>query len=164
LVAALYGKEELAIPVDKLIPAIIIIQLIAIPGALVVSRLSSKIGNLKALIVVVCLWALLCVGGYLLPVGGVYEFWTLAAAVGFVMGGTQSLSRSTYSKFMPETKDTASFFSFYDVTEKIAAVIGIFSFGFITELTGTQRGSVLALVTFFIIGLGLLWYTRKAAP
>jgi MFS transporter, UMF1 family len=162
LVAALYGKEELAIPVEKLIPAIIIIQLIAIPGALVLSWLSSKIGNLRSLIAVVCLWILLCVAGYLLPVGGVYEFWALAAAVGFVMGGTQSLSRSTYSKFMPETKDTASFFSFYDVTEKIAAVIGIFSFGFITELTGSQRGSVLALITFFIIGLGLLWYTKKS--
>lgn len=162
LVAALYGKEELAIPVDKLIPAIIIIQLIAIPGAIALSWLSSRIGNLKALIAVVSLWILLCYIGYTLPVGGVYEFWGLAAAVGFVMGGTQSLSRSTYSKFMPETKDTASFFSFYDVTEKIAAVIGIVSFGYITELTGSQRSSVLALVTFFIIGLGLLWYTRKA--
>jgi MFS transporter, UMF1 family len=162
LVAALYGKEELAIPIDKLIPAIIIIQLIAIPGALVVSWLSSKIGNLKTLILLVILWIALCYTGYILPVGGIYEFWGLAAAVGFVMGGTQSLSRSTYSKFMPETKDTASFFSFYDVTEKVAAVIGIVSFGFITELTGSQRGSVLALVTFFVIGLALLWYTRQA--
>lgn len=162
LVAALYGKEELAIPIDKLIPAIIIIQLIAIPGALALSWLSSKVGNLKALIAVVSLWVLLCIVGYVLPVGGVYEFWGLAAAVGFVMGGTQSLSRSTYSKFMPETRDTASFFSFYDVTEKMAAVIGIFSFGFITELTGSQRGSVLALVSFFIIGLLLLAYTRKS--
>jgi UMF1 family MFS transporter len=93
-----------------------------------------------------------------LPVGGINEFYVLAAAVGFVMGGIQSLSRSTYSKLMPETKDTTSFFSFYDVTEKIAAVIGIFSFGFITELTGSQRGSVMALAAFFIIGLLLLFY------
>jgi len=75
------------------------------------------------------------------------------------MGGIQSLSRSTYAKLMPQTKDTTSFFSFYDVTEKIASVIGIFTFGFITELTGSQRNSVLALATFFIIGLLLLFYT-----
>ncbi|MBS1936079.1 MAG: MFS transporter, partial [Bacteroidetes bacterium] len=74
------------------------------------------------------------------------------------MGGIQSLSRSTYSKLMPVTKDTASFFSFYDVTEKISIVIGMFSFGYITELTGSQRNSVLALGAFFILGLiGLLW-------
>jgi UMF1 family MFS transporter len=98
--------------------------------------------------------------GYILPKGGVYEFWGLAIAVGFVMGGTQSLSRSTYAKLMPETKDTTSFFSFYDVTEKVAAVVGIFSFGFITELTGSQRSSVLALASFFVIGLVLLLYAN----
>jgi UMF1 family MFS transporter len=78
------------------------------------------------------------------------------------MGGIQSLSRSTYAKLMPVTKDTASFFSFFDVSEKIAIVIGMFSFGFITELTRSQRTSVLALMTFFIIGLLLLQYTRVA--
>jgi UMF1 family MFS transporter len=97
-----------------------------------------------------------------MPKGGIYEFYGLGACVGFVMGGIQSLSRSTYAKLMPETKDTTSFFSFYDVTEKIAAVVGIFSFGFITELSGSQRNSVLALMTFFIIGFFLLIYTKKA--
>jgi UMF1 family MFS transporter len=158
LVAALYGKSELEIPTTNLIIAILIIQLIAIPGAFAISWLSSKIGNLKTLMSVVLLWIFICAAGYLLPKGGIYEFYGLAAAVGFVMGGTQSLSRSTYSKLMPETRDTASFFSFYDVTEKIAAVIGIFSFGFINELTGSQRSSVLALIGFFIIGLLLLFY------
>jgi Permeases of the major facilitator superfamily len=87
----------------------------------------------------------------------------MLAAVVFVMGGIQSLSRSTYAKLMPETKDTTSFFSFFDVTEKIAIVIGMFSFGFITELAGgSQRNSVLALMVFFIIGLLLLWYTAAA--
>ena len=78
------------------------------------------------------------------------------------MGGIQSLSRSTYAKLMPVTKDTTSFFSFFDVTEKVAIVIGMFSFGFINEITGSQRNSVLALITFFIIGLLLLFYTLKA--
>lgn len=158
LVAALYGKSELELPTTNLIIAILIIQLIAIPGAYTISWLSSRIGNLKTLMTVVAIWIILCGVGYLLPVGGIYEFYGLAASVGFVMGGIQSLSRSTYSKLMPVTKDTASFFSFYDVTEKIAAVIGIFSFGFITELTGSQRNSVLALATFFILGLLLLFY------
>lgn len=160
LVAALYGKSELEIPTTNLIIAIIIIQLIAIPGAFAISRLSSRIGNLKTLMLLVVFWILLCIVGYLLPKRGIYEFYGLAVAVGFVMGGTQSLSRSTYAKLMPETKDTASFFSFYDVTEKVAAVVGMFSFGFITELTGSQRNSVLALGTFFILGLLLLFYAN----
>ncbi|MGB3005567.1 MAG: MFS transporter [Chitinophagaceae bacterium] len=158
LVAALYGKSELEIPTTNLILAILIIQLIAIPGAFTISWLSSKIGNLKTLMFLVVFWTILCGVGYNLPKGGIYEFYGLAVAVGFVMGGTQSLSRSTYSKLMPETKDTASFFSFYDVTEKIAAVVGMISFGFITEFTGSQRSSVLALGSFFLIGLLLLFY------
>ncbi|HEV7783513.1 MAG TPA: MFS transporter [Chitinophagaceae bacterium] len=160
LVAALYGKSELEIPTTNLIISILIIQLIAIPGAFVISWISSKIGNLKTLMSLVVLWILLCIVGYMLPKGGIYEFYGLAVLVGFVMGGTQSLSRSTYAKLMPETKDTASFFSFYDVTEKVSAVVGIFSFGLITELTGSQRSSVLALATFFILGLLLLFYAN----
>jgi len=162
LVAALYGKSELKIPTTNLIISILIIQLIAIPGAFTISWLSSRIGNMRTLMTIVLFWMLLCYVGYVLPVGGIYEFYGLAAAVGFVMGGIQSLSRSTYSKLMPVTKDTTSFFSFYDVTEKIAAVIGIFSFGLINELTGSQRNSVLALVIFFALGLVLLIYTLAA--
>lgn len=162
LAAALYGKSELQIPTDNLIISIILIQLIAIPGAFLISKLSRSIGNIKALMICVVFWILLCIAGYLLPAHGIYQFYALAAAVGFVMGGIQSLSRSTYSKLMPVTKDTTSFFSFYDVTEKIAIVIGMFSFGFINELTGSQRNSVLALVVYFVIGLGLLFYTLGA--
>lgn len=162
LSATLYGKGELAIPTENLIISILIIQLIAIPGAFTISKLSSKIGNLKALMLCVALWVGICVAAYFIPRGGIYHFYALAVVVGFVMGGIQSLSRSTYAKLMPVTKDTASFFSFYDVSEKIAIVIGMFSFGFITELTGSQRTSVLALMTFFFIGLILLLYTRSA--
>jgi UMF1 family MFS transporter len=162
LAATLYGKSELGIPTKNLIISILLIQLIAIPGAIIISRLSSKIGNFKALIACVFVWIGICYAGYILPVKGVYEFYVLASVVGFVMGGIQSLSRSTYSKLMPPTKDTASFFSFFDVTEKIAIVIGMFSFGAITDLTGSQRSSVLALMGFFIIGLILLFYTLSA--
>jgi MFS transporter, UMF1 family len=162
LAAALYGKSELQIPTTNLIISIVLIQLIAVPGAFIISKLSGVIGNIKALMICVVVWIGLCIAGYLLPAHGIYEFYALAAAVGFVMGGIQSLSRSTYAKLMPATKDTTSFFSFFDVTEKVAIVIGMFSFGFINELTGSQRNSVLALIGFFIIGLLLLFYTLKA--
>jgi len=162
LVATLYGKGELEIPTNNLIISILIIQLIAIPGAYTISWLSSKIGNLRTLMGLVLIWIFACIIAFFLPKGGIYEFYMLGALVGFVMGGIQSLSRSTYSKLMPETRDTASYFSFYDVTEKVAAVIGIFSFGFITELSKTQRNSTLALAVFFLIGLLLLFYTAAA--
>ena len=162
LVAALYGKSELEIPTTNLIIAILIIQVIAIPGAYAISWLSSRIGNIKTLMLLVVCWILMCFVAFYLPKGGIYQFYALGAGVGFIMGGIQSLSRSTYAKLMPATRDTASFFSFYDVTEKIAAVVGIFSFGFITELSGSQRNSVLALGSFFVIGLLLLFYARAA--
>lgn len=163
LAATLYGKSELNIPTQNLIIAILIIQLIAIPGAYLMSKLSDKIGNIKALMIAVTLWILMCYLGYLIPRDGINQFYILATLVGFVMGGIQSLSRSTYSKLMPETKDTTSFFSFFDVTEKIAIVIGMFSFGLITEATGSQRNSVLALMIFFIMGLIGLMFTLKVA-
>ncbi len=162
LAATLYGKSELNIPTSNLIIAILIIQLVAIPGAYLIAKLSNKIGNFKALMVTVSFWIVLCVIGYLLPRDGINEFYGLAVLVGFVMGGIQSLSRSTYAKLMPETKDTTSFFSFYDVTEKIAIVIGMFSFGYINEYTGSQRNSVLALVVFFVIGLILLGFALRS--
>ena len=162
LAATLYGTKELQIPTTNLIISILIIQIIAIPGAYGASKISEKIGNFKTLILCIIAWILLCIGGYMLPTKGINEFYILAFFVGFVMGGIQSLSRSTYSKLMPETKDTTSFFSFYDVTEKIAIVIGMFSFGYITELTGSQRNSVLALIVFFLIGLaGLIMALNK---
>ncbi|MEP7256621.1 MAG: MFS transporter [Ferruginibacter sp.] len=161
LAATLYGKSELEIPVVNLIIAILLIQLVAIPGAFLISKLSARIGNFKALMIVIFFWILICIAAYFVPKHAIVQFYILGACVGFVMGGIQSLSRSTYSKLMPETKDTASFFSFYDVTEKVAVVIGMFSFGYITELTGSQRGSVLALAVFFIIGLLILFTALK---
>ena len=161
LAATLYGKSELEIPVVNLIIAILLIQLVAIPGAYFISKLSGRIGNFKALMIVIFFWILICIAAYFVPKHAIVQFYILGACVGFVMGGIQSLSRSTYSKLMPETKDTASFFSFYDVTEKIAVVIGMLSFGYITELTGSQRLSVLALMIFFIIGLIILYSALK---
>ncbi len=161
LAATLYGKSELNIPTTNLIIAILIIQLVAIPGAYFMAKLASSWGNFKTLMVAVIVWIFACIIGYYIPRNGIMQFYGLAVLVGFVMGGIQSVSRSTYSKLMPVTRDTTSFFSFYDVTEKIAIVIGMFSFGFINELTGSQKNSVLALCIFFFIGLILLYRTAK---
>jgi UMF1 family MFS transporter len=161
LAATLYGKSELNIPTTNLIIAILIIQLVAVPGAYLIAKLSEKIGNFRALMITIFFWIALCILGYNIPRNGINQFYILAVLVGFVMGGIQSLSRSTYAKLMPVTKDTTSFFSFYDVTEKIAIVIGMFSFGFINELTGSQRNSVLALVIFFVLGLIMLLFAMK---
>jgi MFS transporter, UMF1 family len=161
LAATLYGKSELNIPTTNLIIAILIIQVVAIPGAYFMAKLASGWGNFKTLMLAILVWIMACIIGYYIPRNGVMQFYSLATLVGFVMGGIQSVSRSTYSKLMPVTQDTTSFFSFYDVTEKIAIVIGMFSFGFINELTGSQRNSVLALCVFFIIGLILLYSTSK---
>jgi UMF1 family MFS transporter len=161
LAATLYGKSELNIPTTNLILAILIIQVVAIPGANLMAKMASKWGNFNTLKIAVLIWIGGCVMGYYLPRNSVVPFYTLAVVVGFVMGGIQSVSRSTYSKLMPVTHDTTSYFSFYDVTEKIAIVIGMFSFGYINEITGSQRNSVLALTIFFILGFILLHRTSK---
>jgi UMF1 family MFS transporter len=119
------------------------------------SRLSEKYGNVTVLSGVVFIWILACVAAYF--VSNANQFYVLAAVVGLIMGGIQSLSRSTYSKFLPEgITDTASFFSFYDVTEKLAIVGGMFSFGIVEEITGSMRNSALVLCVYFIAGLILL--------
>lgn len=142
----------------ELITAIILVQVIAIPGAWLFSRLSMRFSNLRTLVSALVVWISICFYAFYW-VDTPVEFYVAAGLIGFVMGGTQSLSRSTYSKFLPETKDHASFFSFYDVLEKIGIVIGMFSFGYIEGLTGSMRHSVLSLILFFGIGLILLLIT-----
>jgi UMF1 family MFS transporter len=159
LMAVFFGTKEIAwsSPEEKdtgLIISILVIQFIAVAGAYLMAFLSKKLGNIKTLSIVVFIWALICVGAYTL----VYEplhFYIIAAVIGFVMGGIQSLSRSTYSKLLPETQDHASYFSFYDVLEKMGIVIGTFFFGFIEGMFSI-RESVLMLIVFFIIGFFLL--------
>lgn len=154
LAATNFGSKVLHLPSANLIVTVVLIQLVAIAGAYLMSGLSGRFGNLQVLIGVVIFWIGICIGGYYMKTE--IHFYILAIAVGLVMGGIQSLSRSTYAKLMPHTEDTASFFSFYDVSEKIAIVIGLITFGVIEELTGSMRNSVLSLMVFFFIGaLGL---------
>jgi UMF1 family MFS transporter len=160
LVAAYFGEQEINWGDDDqktigLISSILIIQLVAIIGAQLTSKASEKYGNIPTLIVINGIWAVICVVAFFItsPV----QFYATAGFVGLVMGGIQALSRSTYSKYLPKTKDTASYFSFYDVSEKIGIVIGMLIYGIIDQLTGSMRNSILFLVVFFIIGALLLF-------
>jgi len=152
--AATFGEKELGLKEGVLIPTILVIQLVAMFGAWFFARLSGRIGNLKAMIVSVLVWIIVCI--YAFTIRQAAGFIVAAFVIGIVMGGSQSLARSTYSKMLPETTDHTSFFSFYDVTEKLATVAGTFSFGIIEAITGSMRYSVLAITIFFGIGLVFL--------
>jgi len=165
LVATYFGEQEIAWKDDDektmgLIISILVIQLVAVLGAVVTSRASEQFGNIKTLMVINCIWVVICITAFFvtLPI----HFYATAAFVGLVMGGIQALSRSTYSKFLPEnTQDTASFFSFYDVAEKIGIVIGMALYGFIDQITGSMRNSIVFLALFFIVGVILLTRVPK---
>jgi UMF1 family MFS transporter len=155
LVAAGFGEKELRLGTENLIMIILVIQIVAILGALVMSYYARKYGNVVVIIFVLSIWIGVCIAAYF--VQNAAQFYFIAAIVGLVMGGIQSISRSTYSKFLPKnTPDTASFFSFYDVTEKIAIVIGLFTFAYIEEFTGSMRNSAVSLAVFFVLGMVIL--------
>src|SRR5690606_15656885 len=162
LVSAAFGEKVLGLGASKLIATILVIQLVAIAGAYLMSWLVRLIGNIKVLMLVVVLWIVVCLSAFFIH--SEIQFYILAVLVGLVMGGTQSISRSTFSKLIPEqTEDTTSFFSFYDVTEKIAIVIGLFTFGFVEELTGDIRTSALVLTIFFLAGLFFLFRVPRVS-
>jgi UMF1 family MFS transporter len=154
-VATIFGSQELHLQTAQLIITVLIIQLIAILGAWLFAKISAKIGNIYTLIIMVVIWIGICAYAYNIETAE--QFYGLAMVVGFVMGGIQSMFRSTYAKLIPEqTQSHASYFSFYDVCEKIAIVLGTFSYGFLLQLTGNMRASILALALYFIIGLFFL--------
>ena len=165
-VAASFADKELHMPSDKLIITILLIQLIAIAGAYLFSKVSKMIGNLKALLLLTLIWIVICIAAYF--VYSINAFYVIAAVVGSVMGGIQSLSRSTFAKMIPSNSaDNASYFSFYEFSEKVAVAIGTFSFGFIEHMMRNMNGeismrySVLSLVVFFVIGSVLLYKIRN---
>jgi UMF1 family MFS transporter len=164
LAATYFGAEEIQWADEDaksmgLIISILLIQLVAVAGAVLTSKLSAKFGNIQTLIGINCIWAVICVCAYFVTLP--LHFYITAAFVGLVMGGIQSLSRSTYSKFLPETQDTASYFSFYDVTEKIGIVIGMGMYGAIDQMFGSMRYSIIFLTLFFVIGVFLLTRVLK---
>lgn len=153
--AVTFGEKELGLTDKVLIPTVLVIQLIGMLGAWMFARISGKIGNLPTLMITIASWTIICIGAYFITTA--LHFLTAAFSIGLVMGGSQSLARSTYSKMLPaDTTDHTSFFSFYDVMEKLATVAGTFSFGLIEAITGSMRYSLLALTVFFIISLSFI--------
>lgn len=157
--AATFGEKELHLASGDLITAILLIQVVAIAGAYLFAAISKRKGNILSISVMLVIWIGVCIGAYF--VNGANQFFALAFVVGLIMGGIQSLSRSTYSKFLPEAEDHTSYFSFYDVAEKISIVMGTFMFGFAEYITGSMRNSVLPLMLFFIAGLVILQFARN---
>ena len=166
LIATYFGAQEIqwasqSESTTGLIICILLIQLVAIVGAIFTSKASAKYGNIPTLIAINAFWIVLCIMAYFitLPI----HFYVMAGLVGLVMGGIQALSRSTYSKLLPSSEDTASFFSFYDVAEKIGIVIGMCVYGIIDQITGSPRFAIVFLGLFFVIGLILLRRVPKTA-
>ena len=163
LVAIYFGEQEIdwaeGEKTGGLIVSILIIQLIAIVGALVSAKVSEKFGNIYTLIILNILWAILCFYGYFIETSN--DFYLAAGLVGLVMGGIQALSRSTFSKFLPESDNNTSFFSFFDVTQKVSIVVGMVLFGTIDQITGSMRNSMLFFMIFFAIGAFLLIKLHK---
>ena len=164
LVATYFGEQEILWESNSqrtsgLIISILVIQLVAVVGAILTSKLSEKIGNIKTLIIINSIWAVICICAFFvtLPI----HFYITAGFVGLVMGGIQSLSRSTYSKLLPQTNDSTSFFSFYDVAEKIGIVIGMGIFASIDQISGSMRNAIVFLAVFFITGVFLLVNVQK---
>lgn len=157
--AATFGTKELKLDSGELILTVLIIQLVAIGGAYFFAYVSKLKGNKKSLLLMVLIWICICIGAYFMQTAK--HFYILAFVVGLVMGGIQSLSRATFAKIIPKnTIDHASYFSFYDVTYNLSIVFGTFSYGLVESITGSMRNSTLALMLFFMIGIGFLALTR----
>jgi len=155
LLAPLFADKEINMGADEMIYIVLILQILAIGGAYFFAWLSKLRGNGFAISTTLLIWIFICISGYFTQ--DKISFYSLAAFLGFVMGGIQSISRSTYSKLIPvKAKDTASYFSFYDITEKLAIVIGSLSYGFIDQVTGSMRYSMVFMSLFFIAGFVML--------
>ena len=159
LIAAYFGEQEILWRDNEektlgLIISILLIQLIAMIGAVFTAWISKKIGNINTLILLNIFWAFLCIGAFFISKPS--EFYIAAGLVGLVMGGIQALSRSTFSKMIPKTENTTSYFSFYDVTQKVSIVIGMSLFAFIDQITGSMRNAILVFLLFFVIGAYML--------
>jgi len=159
--ASTFAEKELGFQTSELIMLILAIQLLGIVGAYFAARASEKWGNKPALLVILIIWTLLCLSAYLTHQKG--YFYLLAAGVGFVMGAVQSLSRSTFAKLIPDnTNRHTSYFSLYDMLEKMAIIGGTFLFGALNQLTGSMRSSILFLGLLFL--LGLFQFSRIRMP
>ena len=164
LMAAIFGSSELNLPAMNLIVTILLVQIVAIAGAAIFSRVSEKYGNIKALKITIMVWMLVCFTAFSLDKSQenvAMYFYGLGGLLGLVQGAIQSLTRSTYSKLLPETQDHATYFSFYDVTEKIAIVLGTFVYGLLYAITDSMQWSVLCLAIFFLASFIVISTMKK---
>lgn len=164
LMAAIFGSTELGLPAMNLIVTILLVQIVAILGAFMFSRFSEKWGNFTALKVTIVTWMFVCFAAFMLDKSQEnveYYFYGLGVMLGLVQGAIQSLTRSTYSKLLPETEDHATYFSFYDVTEKIAIVLGTAVYGALYAITDSMQWSVLCLAIFFLASFIILTTLKK---
>lgn len=163
LMATVFAAKAIDWPGESgrsgLIIAILLIQLLGAIGAKIMSVLSIKLDNIRTLMISVGIWIVICCCAFF--VHKPTEFYFLAASVGLVMGGVQAIARSTYSKFLPETTDHASYFSFYDATEKIGIVLGTFFFALTEYLFDSIRYSIFSVGTFFLLGFIFLFFVPK---
>lgn len=159
--AGIYAKETLGFPTAQLIIIILIIQIVAIAGASIFARVSNKIGNTNTLIIQASIWAIICVLAFFVTPNIKWLFYIVAFLVGLVLGGIQSLARASYSKLLPKTNDLASFFSFYELTEKIAIVLGTLTLGIVVSISGSMRNAVLFLSIYFLISVFLLFKLKQ---
>tara|TARA_B000000460_G_scaffold16156_1_gene11070 strand:- start:269 stop:778 length:510 start_codon:yes stop_codon:yes gene_type:complete len=159
LIASYFGDKELNLDQNKLILTVLIIQIVAIFGAYFFAYISKNKGNKFSLIIMNILWIIICISAYFIQDEN--QFYLLATTVGLVMGGIQSLSRSTFSKLIPiEIEDNASFFNFYAISYNMSIVLGTFSYGYIEQITGSMRISTLVLASYFLIGLVILLFVK----
>lgn len=164
LLLGIYVKKELGIATSKLIIIILVINVVAIFGAYLFSKISEKIGNIKTLKLTIAIWGFICFAIFLIDSHSKYidiQVYALGGSIGMVLGAIQSLSRSTYSKLLPETEDHATYFSFFDVSEKLAIVLGTFIFGFVGAVTNSMRNSIFILAIFFLLGYIVLSFMKK---
>jgi UMF1 family MFS transporter len=157
--ASSFGDKEIHLGITQLIITVLLLEYIGVGGAFLFAWISKKMGNIKALMIAVSVWILICAGSYFIVTP--LHFYIAAFFIGMVMGGIQSLSRSTYAKMIPATENNAGYFSFYDVCEKTAMMCGLVMFGTLDNLTGSMRNSIMALGLWFTIGLVLLFVVNK---
>ena len=157
--ASSFGEKVMNLELEQLIPTVLLIEYVGIAGAFLFASISKKIGNIPALMIAVSIWILVCIAGYLMR--SPMHFYITAVFIGLVMGGIQSLSRSTYAKMIPLTGNNAGYFSFFDVSEKTAMMLGLVTWGVLDNITGNMRNSIFALGAWFIIGLLLLFIMRS---
>ncbi len=165
LLATIWGKKEIGLATSNLIITIILIQLVGILGAYFFVHLSKKIGNIDTIKITIIIWIIVCTWAYFLDKNDpnvLLKFYAISGLLGMVLGAIQTLSRSTYSKLLPEdTIDHTTFFSFFDVTEKLAIVWGTFLFGLAVAITESMKTSILLLCLFFVLSFVVLNFMKK---